>query len=281
MTDRYRLGACNKIYVPDQDFEYSSGDSVAIRTNHIQNFLSRVNIDKPIRLVTGFTDFPPELFLTYDEFLVILNSSYVLEWQAMNTMWSHPKLVHIGLGILSHAYTYFAEHSEMLQALPKKDEIFYSFQTESNPHERSDLPNSGGKMTMDTYARAMASHKYVYCPMGAGMDTYRFYEAVCCGCIPIVKAPKGFLETYTSFNYVCVPGTCYVVPGIIGHVWRKESPYVCEKQDKENSIKQVTFEASTLYHGEDEIKKIHQQWMHYNNNVLSHGFGGLRLVQPL
>ena len=170
--------------------------------------------------------------------------------------------------------------AETLRAIPKKNEVFYSFQKDSNPHERADLPNRGGEMSVERYAREMASYKYVYCPMGAGMDTYRFYEAVCCGCIPIVKAPKGFIDTYSGFNYACVPGTCYVVPGIIGHVWRKESPYVGENT-VENTIDLVTFEADEIHHDEQELKQINHQWMHYNNNVLVQGFGGLRLVQPL
>ena len=280
MTDRYRLGACKRIYVPGNAFEYSSGDSVAIRTNHLPHFLSNVPMDKPIRLVTGFTDFPPELFLTHDEFVKVIENPNVIEWQAMNTMWTHPKLVHIGLGILQHMYNHLAKNAETLRAIPKKNEVFYSFQKDSNPHERADLPNRGGEMIVERYAQELASYKYVYCPMGAGMDTYRFYEAVCCGCIPIVKAPKGFVDTYSGFNYVCVPGTCYVVPGIIGHVWRKESPYVGECT-VENTIDLVTFDADEIYHDEQELKQINHQWMHYNNNVLVQGFGGLRLVQPL
>jgi len=41
---------------------------------------------------------------------------------------------------------------------------------------------------IETYAEALKTHKYIFCPPGNGADTHRVWEALHCGCIPIMQA---------------------------------------------------------------------------------------------
>ena len=127
----------------------------------------------------------------------------------------------------------------------------------------------------------MASYKYVYCPMGLGMDCSKVYEAIACGCIPIVKVPAEFAKTYRRFNFVCVPGTCNVLVGILdapGFVYKHVSPYISETSI-DNSLELCAFDGQ-VYHTVEYLDTfVFPAWKHNNDNVLRHGFQGLRLVQ--
>ena len=280
MTHVNILRSCNKVFVPLRPLEYDAGASIALRTNHLEIFLKTVRLDKPCHLVTGFTDYPPELFLSRTEFEKLIEKPEVLSWSAMNTIWNHPKLVHLESGLYDHVIDYYVENAERLQKIPKKNDVFYSFSVECNRYERGNLPNSG-RVPLADYADTMASYKYVYCPLGLGMDCSKVYEAIACGCIPIVKVPEGFVDTYRKFNFVCIPGTCHVLVGILdspNFVYTLKSPYVSEKPDVINSLDVCTFEG-TLYHTREYIvNEVLPGWKYYNDNVLRHGFIGLKLV---
>jgi hypothetical protein len=107
------------------------------------------------------------------------------------------------------------------------------------------------------------------------------YEAIACGCIPIVKVPAEFAETYRRFNFVCVPGTCNVLVGILDSpdfVYKYVSPYI-PGTTIDNSLELCTFDGE-LYRDQKYLDEaVFPGWKHYNDNVLRHGFQGLRLVQ--
>lgn len=48
-------------------------------------------------------------------------------------------------------------------------------------------PSSEGRLT---YLRQMRKHGFVVCPRGRGLDTHRFFEALCLGAIPILKSSE-------------------------------------------------------------------------------------------
>ena len=41
-------------------------------------------------------------------------------------------------------------------------------------------------MSRKKYAQTLAGYRFVICPRGNGRDTFRFWDSLCCGCIPIV-----------------------------------------------------------------------------------------------
>jgi hypothetical protein len=45
--------------------------------------------------------------------------------------------------------------------------------------------NSPSQMKTEEYISLLLSSKFVPCPRGQNFESYRFYEALCCGCIPL------------------------------------------------------------------------------------------------
>jgi len=270
------LRSCQKIYMPLEKFSYESGDRIGIRTNHLNHFLNNVKIDKPLHFVTGFTDYALEFVLHKNQFTRLIENENVLSWSAMNTTLEHPKLVHLEYGIYDHLSDYYLKNSDHLNNIPKQNKVFYAFSTECNKAERLELPNSG-PYSFDEYVKKMAEHKYVYCPVGLGLDCSKVYEAVACGCIPIIKVPFGFTDTYKKFNFVCIPGTCHFSVGILNElIYKTESPYIPEK-DFKNSINLCYFEGE-LYHTQEYIQEtVFPTWKKYNNGPLKNGHIGIPL----
>ena len=56
------------------------------------------------------------------------------------------------------------------------------------------------KIWDDDYFNQMANSKFVLCPNGDYIWTYRFFEAVICGAIPIVESTASIYQGFNFFN---------------------------------------------------------------------------------
>ena len=159
------------------------------------------------------------------------------KWYTINANKVHDKIVPIPLGlqnlhwrkdgnIQSEPNTY-AKYSQT-----KKDkDIFMSFSTGNNYHERSNcveqarihLPNN--RITyqpftpqdrkdegfVDKYFQNVSRYKMVLCPWGAGKDTHRLWETMYLGSIPITRMctayrdfadyPIIFVDKWSDLNF--------------------------------------------------------------------------------
>jgi hypothetical protein len=52
--------------------------------------------------------------------------------------------------------------------------------------------------------RQVAESLFVLCPSGLGFDTYRLWETIMLGSIPIVESNKGFDRTYVNLPVLVV-----------------------------------------------------------------------------
>lgn len=66
-----------------------------------------------------------------------------------------------------------------------------------------------GKIVPIDLYKFMNRSKYVVCPIGAGFDTHRFYEAILCGSIPLVES------TRTEFDRIFEWFPCKVVDSLL------------------------------------------------------------------
>jgi len=276
LSDENIMNSCDTVYIPYKKFTYKKGNRIAIRTNHLPVFFKEVSISEPCHLVTGFVDYAPELFFTETEFKRIIDYPLILSWEAMNTTFNHPKLVHIGRGFYPETTKFFEKHSKLLKQIPKTNDTFYCFSVDPNTKERKDLPNCE-KMPLKEYAYTLATYKYVYCPMGLGIDCSKVYEAVACGCIPIVKVPVEFLDTYKNFNFVNLPGTCYFCVGILDQFYKVRTKYIPERTDIDNSIDLCTFESDKQI---NNYKDVIKKWQDFND-FHAHGFHGLKTTDTV
>lgn len=60
-----------------------------------------------------------------------------------------------------------------------------------------------GNVPQETFNLKLNRSKFVICPMGFGIDTHRFYEAVLLGCTPIVTS-SGLDSLYRKYNALIV-----------------------------------------------------------------------------
>lgn len=225
---------CNKAFYPDdEDFKIEPNDVICLHSWFVPDFFKKVReIPNPIKLVTATGDAPLNAVLDEDQLFKILDKfQNITEWKIMQSWYSpHPRIKQVQLG---PALTNIDPN---LQYKHKKNAVYYNF-TVSNKWERLMLPNSPTK-SFEEYLEEMAGYKYAMCPMGVGIDTHKFYEAVAVGCIPIIKVPENFLKTYEGYNYVCLPGQahCSYILGAPQVTEVCESVYVPENPNIQNGL---------------------------------------------
>jgi hypothetical protein len=111
----------------------------------------------------------------------------IVKWFCVNSMIDHPKIEQIPLGIFNKLRS--------PKNLRKKDRVYCNFDV--NIPERDHMMGQLKKMDrkfvfvqqkvpLETYYDQMESSKYVLCPPGNAFDTYRIYESIYLGCIPLV-----------------------------------------------------------------------------------------------
>jgi len=229
VTQNSHRESCDVVYIPDEPFIHTPGQSIFVKTDYVRDFFSKISMNAPFVLVTGVSDYSPSTFFTDEQLLKLLENPLLLEWRAQNVCFEHPKLIHLPIGLEDTPEKLdFCQKYEMeLKSTPKIDNIYTNFTPDTNPHERNCF-NSDVKEKIDfqTYIRTMAGYKYVMCPMGNGIDTHRFWEAQVCGCIPVVRCPKEFLPTYAGVPFISIPGTCYARLGHPDIIKELESIFV-------------------------------------------------------
>jgi hypothetical protein len=50
-----------------------------------------------------------------------------------------------------------------------------------------DGPADEYALHMEEYMESLTRHKFIFCPEGSGIDTFRIWEALSVGCIPILE----------------------------------------------------------------------------------------------
>ena len=59
------------------------------------------------------------------------------------------------------------------------------------------------KCDYETYMTNINNHKFICCPRGNGIDTYRFWESIFMGCVPIVESSP-LDDLYSKVNCIIV-----------------------------------------------------------------------------
>ena len=124
----------------------------------------------------------------------------VATWFSTNSC--HPKVSPLPLG-LGNSYCNVTAKADLLAEYggrTKTSLLYVNFRPETNPDVRMPLWNSfgssdwsrsvtrhAGNVSREEYVSALASHRFVLCPRGNGIDTHRIWEALYVGTIPIVE----------------------------------------------------------------------------------------------
>lgn len=190
------------------------GSVVYIHGSAIPEFSRNLNkLQHKIILVSGDSDesIPDMVFDTDDDFKKFIESDKIIHWYSQNCVGNHPKLSSIPIGLDYHS------RGDKMSAIEQEAEImkikneakpFYErlIQCYSNFHfnissskfgyDRTDAINKIDKKLifyepsqvsrLDTF-KNQSKYAFVVSPHGNGLDCHRTWEALCLGCIPIIK----------------------------------------------------------------------------------------------
>jgi hypothetical protein len=158
------------------------------------------------------------------ETIHILNHPFLTKWYCQNFTQIHPKVIHIPIGM-----DYLTMHNNNIGLRPNWGPLKISYEQEQDLPEPKQNKiqklfcnfqyrmNAGGAIYERPLALAhipkhllfrapelsrtetwelMSNYQFVVSPAGRGLDCHRTWEALICGCIPIVKSFAGLDEVY-------------------------------------------------------------------------------------
>ena len=181
-------------------------------------------INKTFVLVSGDSDLcVPKEALKYEQFNLLINSPFLIKWFLQNTqIQDNSKMIQMPIGLDFHTISNNPSHGWKLSNeghLPGAQElVLVNIKESSKPfYERipkiyvnfskkndkfgdreqslksipANLMIFNDNFTKRTINwKIMSKYTFVLSPFGIGMDCHRTWEALCLGCIPIVKAPN-------------------------------------------------------------------------------------------
>ena len=121
------------------------------------------------------------------------------------------------------------------RAATKRLAVFLQFSAKSNPSERGDALAwatganftviHGEKVLPGEYFETMGAHSFVLCPRGQGHDSFRIFEALLMGSIPII-INHVFAEAYAGLPVVRVESWTDITLPKLAEWWRVLGPQV-------------------------------------------------------
>lgn len=219
------------------------GDSIFITNHQAEVFFKEIHpkIENPYILISHVTDEnAPGEFRSY------LDDPKLLGWFAMNyDGYLHKKMHAIPIGLapkkLPHGNLDAVRRVKEMK-LNKLHLLFMNITIQTYSQERwevfkkfahCDFCYRTGKKPFEEYLIDMAQSKFVVAPRGAGIDTYRLWEALYVGSIPIVKTSS-------------LDGLYEGLPVLVIQDWDEITEEFLERKYEEFSSKQFSLEKLEL-----------------------------------
>jgi hypothetical protein len=212
-------------YPPDWIDNLRPGQSLYVCTSAMSDFVANVfprlaSSGRPFVLVTGDADelAPVDLFPSAAAAAQFLDSPHLLAWFAQNCVVQHPKLVPLPIGLDYHTITIGGvpwwgpkmtpaqQEAELLAirhapaAVRPPHRAYANFHFSLNKRFGSDRRAALAQIPLDSvdyeprntprvqsWKKQRLEHRFVLSPAGTGLDCHRTWEALCLGCIPIVR----------------------------------------------------------------------------------------------
>jgi hypothetical protein len=206
-------------YLPLENIKTIKNPSIYICTSAILHFINSMLplIDFSFILVSGDCDETiPQEILNNIDFLKLVNDTRLIHWFCQNMTIDHRKVTRIPIGLDYHTLTVrplwgplsSSDHQEkMLLMIKDKSLPFWNrnIKCYANFHftmdtklgyDRKDAVKAMNKELIYYEEKPVSrlitwnkqkDYAFVICPHGGGLDCHRNWEALCLGCIPIVK----------------------------------------------------------------------------------------------
>lgn len=194
-----------------KSFRLKENDIIYCNTeliNFLFEDLKQARNFKNIILITHDSDIP------IDKRLFEKKPDCISQWFAINVNFRHNQLKPIPIGIGGDYLDGYVTKNilDINTKLKSKDEkLFLCFSDNTNYRKRSGLKKyfknflwseviSGTLKTSD-YIKKIKNNKFVLCPEGNGMDTYRIWETLVLGSIPVAQYTPAFY-TFKKFPII-------------------------------------------------------------------------------
>lgn len=206
-------------YLPLEKVKAIKNPSIYICSSAILHFINSMlpSIDFSFILVSGDCDETvPQEILTNNDFLKLVNDPRLIHWFCQNMTLDHHKITRMPIGLDYHTLTTrplwgplmsCEQQEKMLLMIKDKSVPFYNrniicyanFHFTMNTklgYDRKDAVKAINKdliyyeekpVTRLITWNKQKDYAFVVCPHGGGLDCHRNWEALCLGCIPIVK----------------------------------------------------------------------------------------------
>lgn len=247
--------------------------TIYICGNAIPHFLSILpHIRHSFILVSGDCDetMPDDRFQTVEQFHSFINDPRIIHWFCQNWVGDHPKVSILPIGMDYHTMSSRntdwglqldpKSQENLLKSIPRKEfhqrkmmcySNFHFFTTTRYGYDRLDaIKQIDRKLVfyephkierIQTW-KNQSEYAFVISPHGNGLDCHRTWEALCLGCIPIVKTSK-------------IDGLYNELPVLIVKEWSDITLELLEKTVQEFKYKIFNYERLTLRYWIDKINR--------------------------
>ena len=255
------------------------GMSIYVCSDLLKFFVTDIlpKINKRFVLVSGDSDLcVPAEILNLQETHTLLNSPYLIKWFLQNTqIQNNYKMIQMPIGLDYHTILNNPTHnwkSKNESHLPGAQElILVNIKEKSQPFydrvpkiyvnfskgndrfndRKSSLKSIPTNLMVfnDAFTKRtvnwniMSKYTFILSPFGNGMDCHRTWEALCLGCIPILRAP-GFKKMFEN------------LPVLIVNNWFEVNQELLDKTISEFQTKTFHYEKLGLKYWIDKIKLI-------------------------
>jgi hypothetical protein len=249
--------------------------TIFVHFNHLKDFMKKLDtISYKIILVTGDGDqtFPDD-FWSKEEFEKMIENPKIIHMFSINSTVKHPKVTSYPIGVNYHTLSEKATSWGKKMTPLEQDKELHLIRSHMKPFGNREIKcysnfhfnmQDDRKYTKDRRdAKAQipaecifyepheisrketwenqTKYAFVVCPHGNGLDCHRQWEALCLGCIPIVK--KSVLESLYD-----------ELPVLIVNEWSDINQSLLDKTVKDFRSKKFNYDRLLLKYWVDKIK---------------------------
>lgn len=178
------------------------GDIIAVQIKYLNIFIHKVlpQLKQPIRLITHQWHLPQIHKNATSELL--LNHPMIQEWYCQNPIYPlSEKYKPFPYGIMKNRDLETIVDDILLNRHVKKDKTLVSLWVNKKTNKSREILPDGNRTDMSEYYSEISKYKFILSPAGDRDDTYRHYESIGLGTIPIANVGENYKHIFGDSMY--------------------------------------------------------------------------------
>jgi len=162
------------------------GDIIAVQIKYLGIFLNKIlpQLKNPIKLITYQWHLPQIHKNDISDF--VLNHPMIMKWYCQNPIYPlSEKYIPFPYGIMKNSDMSTIIDEILLNRNIKKDELLGNLWVSKKTNKSREILPDGNKCNRDEYYNNISKYKFLLSPIGDRNDTYRHYESIGLGTIPV------------------------------------------------------------------------------------------------